>query len=85
MARGVRTAASIPHLIGPPTPDRWGMGERTEQFMFSKGLLGHETAYEIIVSGPFTAKHLEALIRKLEIDLEILRDSESPHTQKAGA
>jgi hypothetical protein len=42
------------------------------------GLLSKDTRFRLIVSGQIGVKEIERLIKKLELDKEILADSEVP-------
>ena len=45
---------------------------RILQRCHSKGSLSPDTSYELIVVGPMGARELKMLIRKLQLDLEIM-------------
>jgi hypothetical protein len=54
--------------VPPPTMD----GER----VLTTGLLSREAGFRLIVNGPIGVKEIERLIKKLELDKEILADGE---------
>lgn len=59
----------VPPAAAPPKQERRKMdGERT----LLKGILSADADFEILVSGPVGVKEIEMLMRKLEIDKEIL-------------
>ena len=68
----------LPTLVLPDPPlrgsDRLMDGERE----LTTGLLSKDSSFRLIVSGPVGVKEIERLIRKLELDKEILADEERP-------
>lgn len=48
----------------------------THQRTVLKGILSKTTAFEIIIKGPLGGKEVKNLIRKLQIELEILNAPE---------
>jgi hypothetical protein len=50
---------------------------------WTTGLLSKEISFRLIVSGPIGVREIDRLIRKLELDKEILADeSEEPATEE---
>ena len=73
----VREEVSTVPGRGDPAPDRnadrrfdMSLGERELQ----TGMLSKTAAYRVVVSGPIGVKEIERLIRRLEMDKEILAD-----------
>lgn len=56
-------------------------GEETVQRILTQGLLAKGTTFEIIVSGKVGLKEIETLIRKLQIDKELLADESDEKTE----
>lgn len=66
-----QTVPVPPMRSAPPKKEREKMeGERT----LLKGILSSEADFEVVVTGPVGVKEIERLIRKLEIDKEILAE-----------
>lgn len=64
-----------PQVSPPPRPDQKVKimeGERE----LTTGLLSKETSFRLIVSGSIGVKEIDRLIRKLELDKEILAEPE---------
>lgn len=55
----------------------------TDDRELMSGMLSKTTRFRLIVSGPVGAKEIERLIRKLEIDRDILAAPETPQDPEA--
>ena len=52
----------------------------TGERLLASGPLSKETSYRLIVSGPIGVREIEMLIRKLEIDKELLAEADDDLT-----
>lgn len=77
---------SSPPLAQPPLRDKAAVKLMDGERELTAGLLSKDANFRVIVSGPIGVKEIERLIRKLELDKEILADQDfsgsgeaSPH------
>jgi hypothetical protein len=56
---------------------------RKEERVLTTGLLSKEANFRLIVSGPIGVKEIERLIKKLELDKEILADPDAENEEAA--
>jgi hypothetical protein len=64
----------VPSVIGKPPPPHRGVAIMDGERELTTGLLSRDASFRLIVSGPVGVKEIERLIRKLELDKEILAD-----------
>jgi hypothetical protein len=61
-------------VVRKPSPPRKGVTVMDDEREWTTGLLSKETSFRLIVSGPIGVREIDRLIRKLELDKEILAD-----------
>ncbi|MFL6840143.1 MAG: hypothetical protein ACJ8FZ_22945, partial [Bradyrhizobium sp.] len=79
--RGAVVGASVPHhgpmLIKPIAGSaRTSAGRMAGERELTTGLLARDASFRLIVSGNIGVKEIERLIKKLELDKEILADQD---------
>jgi hypothetical protein len=67
-------------VVAKPLPQARGIAVMENERELTTGLLSKDANFRLIVSGPVGVREIERLIRKLELDKEILAD-ESEDTQ----
>jgi hypothetical protein len=73
-ARNVASPANPPPPFMKPPPASKGMTLMADERELTAGLLSKDANFRLIVSGPVGVREIERLIRKLELDKEILAD-----------
>lgn len=66
-----------------PTHHRAELHPMEGERVLSDGILSKEANYRVIVSGPIGVREIERLIKKLELDKEILADDDATDTEGA--
>jgi hypothetical protein len=72
-----------PPALRRPLPTARGVAVMDAERELTTGLLSKDASFRLIVSGPVGVREIERLIRKLELDKEILADEDDPTRSEA--